>query len=87
MTEIATTKMSSKGQVIIPEAIRKKMNLKPGDRFVVVGSGEAVILKTITPPNMDQFEDLMAEARRQARRVGLKSADITDAVKAARGGK
>ncbi|MCF8079817.1 MAG: AbrB/MazE/SpoVT family DNA-binding domain-containing protein [Desulfobacterales bacterium] len=84
MTEIATTKMSSKGQVIIPEAIRKKMNLKPGDRFVVVGASETVILKTITPPNMDQFEDLIAEARRQARRVGLKRSDIAEAVRAAR---
>ena len=84
MTEIATTKMSSKGQVIIPEAIRKKMNLKAGDRFVVVGAGEAVILKTITPPSMDQFEDLIAEARRQARRVGLKKGDIAEAIRAAR---
>jgi AbrB family looped-hinge helix DNA binding protein len=84
MTEIATTKMSSKGQVIIPEAIRKKMNLKPGDQFVVVGAGDAVILKSITPPSMDQFEDLLDEARIKARRAGLKRSDIAEAVKAVR---
>ena len=87
MTKIATTKMSSKGQVIIPEAIRKKMKLKPGDQFVVVGAGDAVILKSITPPDMDQFEALLAEARRQARRSGLKRTDIAKAVKAVRGNK
>jgi AbrB family looped-hinge helix DNA binding protein len=87
VTEIATTKMSSKGQVIIPEAIRKKMKLKPGDRFVVVGAGDAVILKSITPPDMDQFEALLSEARRQARRAGLKSTDIAAVVKAIRGSK
>ena len=84
MTEIATTKMSSKGQVVIPEAIRKKLNLKPGARFVVVGEKDALILKTITAPNMDHFDDLVSEARRQARRAGLKRRDITEAVRAVR---
>mgnify|MGYP006312394343 CR=1 FL=1 len=84
MTEIATTKMSSKGQVIIPEAIRKKMNLKPGDQFVVVGAGDSVILKSITPPSMDQFVELLDEARTKARRAGLKHSDIAEAVEAVR---
>ena len=84
MTEIATTKMSSKGQVVIPKAIRKKLNLKPGAQFVVVGDKDALILKTITAPNMDHFDDLISEARRQARRAGFKRADISAAVKAVR---
>jgi len=29
---------------------------------------------------MDEFEDLIAEARRQARRVQLKRSDITEAI-------
>ena len=32
----STTKMSSKGQVVIPEAIRKRLGLNPGVEFVVV---------------------------------------------------
>ncbi len=50
MPGVATTKMSSKGWVVIPEEIRKKLNSKPGDRFVVVAEGDAVLLKLITPP-------------------------------------
>ncbi|NLT22680.1 MAG: AbrB/MazE/SpoVT family DNA-binding domain-containing protein [Syntrophorhabdus sp.] len=30
MAEVATTKMSSRGQVVIPESIRKQLNLKAG---------------------------------------------------------
>jgi len=85
MNEIATTKMSSKGQVVIPEAIRKKLNIKSGARFVVVGDKDALILKIITTPDMDQFDDLLADARRQAKRVGLTRKDISAAIKSVRG--
>ena len=37
MATLATTKMSSKGQVVIPEDVRKRLNLKAGTQFVVVG--------------------------------------------------
>jgi len=46
MEGLATTKMSSKGQVVIPEEIRKRFGLKSGSQFVVVGEKDTVILKT-----------------------------------------
>ena len=84
MSDQATTKMSSRGQVVIPEEIRKRLGLKAGSQFVVVGDKDVVILKTITAPSMREFDDLVAEARRQARRVGLKRSDIGRAVAKAR---
>ena len=87
MTAPSTTKMSSKGQVVIPEAIRKRLGLEPGDQFVVVASKDAVILKAIVTPAMDEFDELLADARRQARRAGLKRSDVTDAVAATRRGR
>jgi len=33
MADIATTKLSSKGQVVIPEEVRNKLKLKPGAVF------------------------------------------------------
>jgi AbrB family looped-hinge helix DNA binding protein len=47
MPSIGTTKMSSKGQVVIPEDIRKQLKRKAGSQFVVVGEKETVILKTV----------------------------------------
>lgn len=84
METIATTRMSSKGQIVIPEIIRKRLNLKEGVQFVVVGEGDVVILKAISPPNMDSFDVLIDQARDQAKAAGLKRADISKAVSRAR---
>ena len=80
MAEIATTKMSSKGQVVIPEYIRKRLGLGSGSQFVVVGERDTVILKAISAPNMEEFDKLVARARRQARRAGMRKSDIKAAV-------
>ncbi|NOY85320.1 MAG: AbrB/MazE/SpoVT family DNA-binding domain-containing protein [Nitrospirae bacterium] len=77
MSNLATTKMSSKGQVVIPENIRKRLKLKPGIQFVVVGDKDVVILKTISPPSMKEFDPLISDARKQAKKVGLKKSDLS----------
>jgi len=85
MTELATTKMSSKGQVVIPEDIRKRLGLEAGSQFIVVAGKDAVILKTISQPSMDEFDGLIREARRQARKAGMKQSDIKEAITEVRG--
>jgi AbrB family looped-hinge helix DNA binding protein len=85
MSELATTKMSSKGQVVIPEDIRKRLGLEAGSQFVVVAGKDAIILKTISPPSMDEFDELIKNARRQARKASMKRSDIKDAVAEVRG--
>lgn len=85
MEKFATTKMTSKGQVVIPEDIRKQLRLKAGARFVVIGRKDVVILKEITAPSMKEFDGLISEARRSAKRAGLKKSDIAKAVRKSRG--
>lgn len=80
-----TTKMSSRGQVVIPEEIRKRLNLKTGMRFIVVGEDDVVVLKAIEPPAPGDFDALIEQARAQARQAGLRSTDIRNAVAKARG--
>ena len=72
--------MSSKGQIVIPEDIRKQLKLKAGSQFVVVGDKDTVILKTVTQPPLDEFEYLLKHACKQARKVGMKRSDIKNAV-------
>jgi len=87
MSKVSTTKMSSKGQVVIPENIRKQLNLKAGAQFVVVGEKDVVILKNIEPPSLVEFGALIAEARKKGKQAGIKKSDISDAILKARGKK
>ncbi len=84
MSSLATTKMSSKGQIVIPEIIRKRLGLKAGVQFVVVGSEDVVILKAIKPPSMNEFDSLIKKARLQAKQAGLKRKDVDHATKQVR---
>jgi AbrB family looped-hinge helix DNA binding protein len=81
---VATTRLSSKGQVVIPETVRRELALKPGAEFVVVGQGDVVILKSIAPPDLSEFDALLRRAHRQARRAGVRKADVARVVRTSR---
>ena len=80
MNEAATTTLSSKGQVVIPEEIRERLGLKAGAQFVVIADRDVVIFKVLEPPSLREFSTLMGQARQAAKRSGLRRADIKKAV-------
>jgi AbrB family looped-hinge helix DNA binding protein len=85
MKDVSTTKLSSRGQVVIPEEIRRRMRLEPGTQFVVVGEGDVVILKAIQAPSMEQFDALVERARATARESGMSPRDVEEAIEKVRG--
>ena len=84
MLNIATTKLSSKGQVVIPEDVRTELGLEPGAQFVVMGEGDLVILKKIEAPDRSEFLALAKKVRSQARKAGMKRSDVKKAVRVVR---
>ena len=87
MSTLATTRMSSKGQVVIPEEIRNRLHLGAGSQFIVLGDGDVVIFKALTAPSLKDFDGLIRRARTQAKATGMKPTDISNAVAAVRGRK
>ena len=87
MEALSTTRMSSKVQVVIPEIIRKRLKLEEGAQFVVVGDADVIILKAISLPNLEEFDTLIQQARKQAKESGLKPKDINAAIAKVRGHK
>jgi AbrB family looped-hinge helix DNA binding protein len=50
--EPQVTTISEKGQIVIPQSIRKMLGIKPGTKFLVFGKGDIVILKRLELPDM-----------------------------------
>ena len=88
MASVMTTKMSSKGQVVLPEAVRQMYGWGSGTAFTVLAYKGAVIMQPLKTPTDDEiaaeFEEAFAESRRQAREAGMTPRDITDAISAVR---
>ncbi len=80
MRAVSTTRMSSKGQVVIPEDIRRRLELDTGTQFIVLGEDDVVILKMVRPPSMGDFDRLVRKAKKQARAAGLTRSDVSTAV-------
>ena len=84
MDTVEVTKLSSKGQVVLPQAIRDRLGLETGTKFVVIGQGDVVILKRLEVPGREQLKELLKESRAYARKVGLKRSDVSKAIKRVR---
>jgi AbrB family looped-hinge helix DNA binding protein len=57
--ELEVTTMSEKGQVVIPQSIRKELGIKPRTKFLVYGRGDTVIMKKLELPDLKkEWEDL-----------------------------
>lgn len=50
------TKMSTKGQIVIPEEIRR--DTKPGTPFVVTKKGELIILKKVDGLTKEEIKEM-----------------------------
>ena len=84
METLEVTKLSSKGQVVLPQAVRRKLHLVEGERFVVLCDKDTVILKKIERPVMDRFRTLLKESRAYAKKAGLTQADVKEAIRKVR---
>ena len=62
--EIALTKMSSKGQIVIPSELREGM--KEGEQLIIIKNGHQLILKKVSALDKNLKEDLEFAKRTEA---------------------
>jgi AbrB family looped-hinge helix DNA binding protein len=55
--EPQVTTISEKGQVVIPQSIRKELKIKPKNKFLVYGKGDTIILKKLELPDLKKEWD------------------------------
>lgn len=81
MIRTEVTSVSSKGQVVIPDRIRKEMGLTSGSKLIVVTDGTNLLLKPIEEPKLNSFKKLIEESRKFAKKEKLDKADVQKAIK------
>ena len=84
MTKVMTTKMSSKGQVVLPEALRQMYGWESGTAFTILTYKGSIIMQPLKTPTEDEiaaeFEAAFEESRRQAKAAGMAPMDISNAI-------
>ncbi len=85
---VETVRMSSKGQIVIPQGIRETLHATEGTIFVVAGGRDTLILKKMETPSkeelMNDLEAIAKEGKRRLQKRGIREDDIPAAVEKAR---
>ncbi len=77
-TEVEFTRMSSKGQIVIPKKLRE--GFEEGTPFAVIRDKDTILLKKIKLPGLKEFEALVEKAVKIAEERGLKESDVDQIV-------
>ena len=76
MSEVLTT-VSSRGQIVIPEEIRRQTHLVEGSRLVVFARDDTIVLKRLQMPNATEvFSDLTKWGKEFAKKRGITNRDV-----------
>lgn len=77
MSEVALTKLSSKGQVVIPLSLREELDLKEGETLAVMGKDDTILLKKVEIPSpKEAFQKIHAWGVKFAKTKGLKESQL-----------
>lgn len=81
--EPEVTTISEKGQVVIPQSIRKELKIKPKTKFLVFGMGDTVIMKKLELPDLKkEWEDIFKTM--DAKELKLSEKQIQEEIAASR---
>ena len=73
--------VSSKGQVVIPQAIRRKLGINPESKLLVYGYQDAVIMKKIiVPDRVRELEELYKKIDARVAKYGELSDEEINAI-------
>ena len=71
------TRLSGKGQVVIPTEVRRKMGLKEGTKFLVIGLDDVIVLRRLElSEEKVRLKKLLAETRVSAKTHGLSEREV-----------
>ena len=78
------TCLSSRGQVVIPQDIRERMHLEEGEKFVVIGEEDTILLKKLEQPSFKNFDKLLKKTREFAKKNEITPKNVEEAIQRVR---
>ena len=81
MEKMEITSMSTRGQIVIPLDIRQQLDIKEGEKFMVIGEDDTIILKKIAMPSFKNFDKLIQKTQQMAKERGITKDDVSQAIK------
>ena len=73
---VTITKMSSKGQVVIPLEIREKMNLAEGNLLLISNSEDSILMKRLEVPEIKSWKEATKPFRDAAKKAKFSNEDL-----------
>jgi len=73
--------VSSKGQVVIPESVKRSAGLREGDDLLVVAIGETIVIKKLSKMT---FKEIAGPIWKTVRELGLDEEDINALIEEAK---
>lgn len=83
MALLSLSKVSSKGQVVIPKKVREKMGIVEGDRVLVYATGNIVVLRRVKD-NESVLSTVSSSIRRKVAEKAVRAEDIEEAIASVR---
>jgi len=81
---VEMVKMSSKGQIVIPQEIRAELCASEGTIFAVVSGKDSIVLKKVSLPSKEELicelRKIAKEGAKKAERLGIKEKDVPDLI-------
>lgn len=73
---VSITKVSSRGQVVIPSEIREKMNLEEGNLLMILDNDGSICLKKVELPKIKSWEEVTKPFKEAAKKSGFTKEDL-----------
>ena len=78
---LAVTKTSVKGQLVIPQEIRRELGIGDGQLMLVYAAGDRIILKKVEAPEPGLFSMLTEPIRAKAKERKVTRKDVERAIR------
>ena len=81
---IEITKISSRGQIVIPQEIRERLGLEEGDFILFTNQEDSVSLKKIEIPKIKSWKEATSPFKNAARKSGFRKEELDVIIKESR---